>query len=207
MSLASVLPQVICLVILLLSFSLCSTEKNSQRHRRYALPLYYPRGGSFKIVFGFAMPIPLGLKQSMAWGWNLQFQYVAPQYTNNTSIYPPIVGRSREKRDNFVSDRSLAYSGIEAILNRNGLNGRACLLRSICENAMDSLNHEANGLYGHLLHIALTPDYGDGKTDPDLDPVYLEAKKAGEYGVNCGSLYPDCEDGNGLLDMISLLDE
>jgi hypothetical protein len=191
------------LVIFLSVFPLCSFEKTLHRQKRF---LYYPNGGTFKIVLGFAIPIKLGLRQSMACGWNIQFQYPEPKTTNDTRIYPPIVGASRKKRDSFPNDRSLAYAGFEAILDRNGLNGRACLLRSICENAMENLHHEANGLYGHLLHIALTPDYGDGKPDPELDPVYLEAKEAGEFGVDCASLYPDCH-GDGLLDMISLLDE
>lgn len=51
------------------------------------------------------------------------------------------------------------------------------------------------------------PDYGDGEIAPDLDPIYMEAKRAGEFGVDCGSLYPHCQHGDGLLDMISLLDD
>ncbi|XP_973451.2 uncharacterized protein LOC662247 isoform X2 [Tribolium castaneum] len=189
------------IVVFLVLMQLCSLEKTLSRRKRF---LYFPNGGTFKLVLGFATPVKLGLKQSMAWGWNFQFQYAEPQTPNNTRIYPPIVGRSRIKRDGR-NDRALFYSAIEDILNRNGFSGRACLLRSICENALYSLHHEANGLYGHLLHIALTPDYGDGKAISDLDPVYLEAKKAGEFGVDCSSLYPDCS-GSGLLDTISLLE-
>ncbi|KAJ8977383.1 hypothetical protein NQ317_001984 [Molorchus minor] len=87
-----------------------------------------------------------------------------------------------------------------------GINGRECLLRSICENAVDSTFHEANGLYGHLLHIALTPNYGDGEVDPDLDPVYFDAQQAGEYGVECQSLYTECNSASGLLDSFSILE-
>lgn len=36
------------------------------------------------------------------------------------------------------------------------MDGRNCLLRSICENAMDSVDHEGNGIYGQLLHILLS---------------------------------------------------
>ncbi|XP_044258807.1 uncharacterized protein LOC123007521 isoform X2 [Tribolium madens] len=186
-------------LVFLVLIHLCSLEKTLYRQKRF---LYFPNGGTFKLVLGFATPVKLGLKQSMAWGWNFQFQYAEPQTPNNTRIYPPIIGRSRIKRDDR-NDRALFYSAIEDILNRNGFSGRACLLRSICENALHSLHHEANGLYGHLLHIALTPDYGNAISD--LDPVYLEAKKAGEFGVDCSTLYPECGDC-GLLDTISLLE-
>ncbi|RZC35090.1 hypothetical protein BDFB_012806 [Asbolus verrucosus] len=102
-------------VVLLSILPLCALENSLHRQKRF---LYYPNGGTFKLVIGFAIPVQLGLKQSMACGWNLQFQYAEPQTTNNTRIYPPIVGRSREKREDFVSDRALAYRGFEALLSR-----------------------------------------------------------------------------------------
>lgn len=40
--------------------------------------------------------------------------------------------------------------------SREGFDGRECLLKSICENAVDSLFQEANGVYGELLHIVFT---------------------------------------------------
>ncbi|KAJ8921367.1 hypothetical protein NQ315_002982 [Exocentrus adspersus] len=189
-------------------------EKVLQRNRRY---LVFPNGGTFKLVIGIAIPVKLGPMQTMAVGWNFQYQYAAPTNITQLRNYPPIVsGRARDKREDREtqenkeeeqkSDRALFYSGIESVLNNEGIDGRACILRSICENAVDSAFHEANGLYGHLLHIALTPSYGDGETDPDLDPVYLEAQKAGEYGVECDSLYSDCNYGNGLLDLFSVVE-
>ncbi|KAJ8950574.1 hypothetical protein NQ318_015707 [Aromia moschata] len=161
----------------------------------------------FQLVLGFGTPVKLGSKQSMAVGWNFQFQY--PEATNITQlqVYPPVVSsRAREKREMQESDRSLFYMAVEGILDREGINGRECILRSICENAADSTFHEANGLYGHLLHIALTPTYGDGEIDEGLDPAYLEAQKAGQYGVECYTLYPNCNLENGLLGFFSVLE-
>lgn len=52
------------------------------------------------------------------------------------------------------------------------------------------------------------PNIEDGITEPDdINAVYYDAKKAGEYGVDCMTLYPECPYGNGLLDMISLFDD
>lgn len=62
----------------------------------------------------------LGSKQSMAVGWNLQYQYSEAQNVTQLETYPPIVSRSREKRDqsHSLSDRAIAYIGIESVLER-----------------------------------------------------------------------------------------
>ncbi|CAH0553692.1 unnamed protein product [Brassicogethes aeneus] len=202
----------LCFYLVILDKGLCEImDEEKVLHRDKRFLLVYPFGGTFKIVISVGLPVMLGIKQSMAIGWNLQWQY--PCATNITQLeqsYPPVVGRhSREKRDNRPSDRLLAYRGFENILDRHGINGQECLLRSICENAVQSTFHEANGLYGKLIHIALTPDYGDGEIEPDLDAVYTDAQRAGEYGVDCRTLYPDChyEGNRGLLDVISILDK
>lgn len=107
---------------------------------------------------GFAIPVSLGTKQSMGMGLNFQFQFTEPADLNDVlPPYPPIV--VREKRENpkiNMSDRILTYLAIESLLDKHGVKGRECLLRSICENAMYPLNHNANGLYGELLHIIFT---------------------------------------------------
>lgn len=51
-----------------------------------------------------------------------------------------------------------------------------------------------------------SPTYGDGVADEDLDPIYLEAQRAGEYGVECDSLYPNCGMDSGFLGLFSILE-
>lgn len=54
----------------------------------------------------------------MAVGWNFQFQYAEATNATQLESYPPIVSaRSRDKRE-VISDRELAYSGVESLLNR-----------------------------------------------------------------------------------------
>lgn len=74
----------------------------------------------FQLVIGIGIPVKLGSKQSMAVGWNFQFQYSEAQNTTYVETYPPIVSRSRDKRDeNYpVSDRAMAYLGVESIMDR-----------------------------------------------------------------------------------------
>lgn len=63
------------------------------------------------------MPVKLGVNQTMAWAVNFQAQYSV--ISNITGIqYPPILSRSRDKREEKYNDRALAYKGIESIMNR-----------------------------------------------------------------------------------------
>uniref|UniRef100_A0A6P7G1X2 Uncharacterized protein LOC114336716 n=1 Tax=Diabrotica virgifera virgifera TaxID=50390 RepID=A0A6P7G1X2_DIAVI len=195
--------------IMILTFFIQFYDINSLKHKhRSKRYLVYPYGGSFKIVIGIGIPVKLGSKQSMAIGWNLQMQYAVAQNITQLQSYPPMYSgkRSVDFPPDAKSDRVIFYTAFEELFDSEGLNGRQCLLRSICENAMDSLAHEANGLYGKLFNIVLTPNYGDGEVSPDLDPSYLDAQKAGEYGVECQTLYPSCALKDGLLNLFSILD-
>lgn len=50
------------------------------------------------------------------------------------------------------------------------------------------------------------PTYGDGEADPELDTVYLDAQRAGEFGVECDTLYPNCQIDSGFLGLFSVLE-
>lgn len=60
------------------------------------------------------------------------------------------------KTENFslLSRRNL-YQLIEYKLGAYGLNGRACLMRLICEVSQSNF-YETNGVFGSLFHILLT---------------------------------------------------
>lgn len=73
-----------------------------------------------QLVLGIAIPVKLGSRQSMAIGWNFQYQYSEAQNASQIETYPPIVSRSRDKRDqkDIWNDRALAYLAIESMLER-----------------------------------------------------------------------------------------
>lgn len=112
----------------------------SGRSKRFVV---FPFGGTFKVtvnyervsaqwiyvvldpmpqlVIGIGIPVKLGSRQSMAIGWNFQYQYATAQNVTQLETYPPIISsRSRDKREERgpISDRELAYSGVESLLNR-----------------------------------------------------------------------------------------
>lgn len=58
---------------------------------------------------------------------------------------------------NGSSDNSrwIAYKALEGIANNNGMGGKDCVLRTICESASTPISHKS-GIFGELLHILLT---------------------------------------------------
>lgn len=60
----------------------------------------------------------MGSKQSMACGWNFQFQYGVATNITDLQVYPPIISKSRERRSNYISDRRLAYLSVENMIDR-----------------------------------------------------------------------------------------
>lgn len=58
---------------------------------------------------------------------------------------------------NGSSDNSrwIAYKALEGIANNNGMGGKDCVLRTICESASSPISHKS-GIFGELLHILLT---------------------------------------------------
>lgn len=69
-----------------------------------------------------------------------------------------------------------------------GLPGRECLLRCICQAAETPLGH--NGLVGQLLHILLTPS--SSIYEPELNADFLQAEEDGLRGEDCEELYSNC---------------
>ncbi|CAH1980002.1 unnamed protein product [Acanthoscelides obtectus] len=195
-----ILLQASCCVWLILIGSLVEGGREHSRTKRY---LVFPRGGSFKIVIGIGIPVKLGTMQSMAIGWNFQAQYMLPQNITQLQSYPPVVGR--RKRDGEKNDRELFYTALEKILDSEGYNGRQCIVQGICDTALATFHHDENGLYGELLHILFSPNYGYDDTTPDIDAVYLDAQQAGRYGVDCKTLFPDCNMRRSFLDLFSVL--
>ncbi|KAL1506606.1 hypothetical protein ABEB36_005935 [Hypothenemus hampei] len=195
--------QYLLFLVFLVQFHLLTSVQIHHRQKRYLL---FPFQGTFKTVLSFAIPWKLGPKQEMGVGWNFQFQYPLPYNTTAFSNYPPTLSRSaRDKRDSseIMSDRAMFYRGVESFLERHDINGKQCLLKTICENA--DYNHftDESGLLVQILHVFLTPNNGNG-VDPMLDPDYSDAQKAGEFGVDCTSSYPDCNMERSFFNLFSI---
>lgn len=170
------------------------------RQKRFLL--FNPNGGVAKYVAGYLGPIDTEKFINCNAIRNFQFQYDLP--TNITTIFSKVPARQRSMNGepHFKPDtsRKIAYELVEAVLAREGKNGRECLLRTICEVAETPMEH--NGLVGELLQTFFTP----GKHEK-LPRDYIHARQAGINRIDCVKLFPDCPFGDGILDSVSLIEE
>lgn len=109
--------------------------------------------------------MPVETKDRVNWrtlnlGYNFQAQYI-PLPT--VSFLWTRFDRSLEQRKqqfeqdgSYVNDgtRNYVYKAYEMLMDRRGLNGKQCLLRSICEAAQAPIEHV--GVFDEILHLFLT---------------------------------------------------
>ncbi|XP_030387546.1 uncharacterized protein LOC115634119 [Scaptodrosophila lebanonensis] len=123
-------------------------------------------------------------------------------YGSNASFFEQMLAKSESELDlpemkpdinmNSLSRyRWAAYKGFEALGLRMKLNGRECVLKSICESAMTPFD-ERNGLLGELLHILLTPSSSKDALSVHTDNDYLHAEQLGHKGADCDQVYSRC---------------
>ncbi|XP_069694278.1 uncharacterized protein [Periplaneta americana] len=169
-------------------------RSSHSRKRRF---LVYPEGGSYvELIMGFGLPI-LVQEQSLTMGTVVKLLYSVP--TNSTHYTDPAFRERRAPR----TSRWDIYSMLEATCDRLGLDGRACVLRAICEAADATLQY--NGLAGEIIHVLLTPSSTTEESRSYMDSEYHAAERLGkEISGSCHLLYSEC--GVGLLDFISKIE-
>nr|KAF7412780.1 hypothetical protein H0235_012631 [Vespula pensylvanica] len=151
------------------------------------------------LVVGFAVPIKLA-GRILVYGQNFQFQYALPQNATFFSNLSQNRVFSRRRRHLDWYGRDLLFNTLEQNFQRNGLDGRECLKKSICEAVVDPLIDE--GLIGELLHLLLTPEHAE---DPSFPEDFLQAAEVGKRNKDCSKIFSSCPDGQGFLDRISRL--
>ncbi|XP_026465102.1 uncharacterized protein LOC113367737 [Ctenocephalides felis] len=179
---------------------------NSPNHNRMGKYLTFPPGDKIttpQFAFFVAIALPLANRQDIFLSYNYEFNYDLPE--NHTEIWedvpttwaiedPPDHQDFLERRRRSLN-RTTAYHTIQKHFEHVGLEGKHCLLRTICEAAEMPLHH--NGLIGDLFHIFLLPSTSK---DEGLPKSYAEAEAAGNKG-DCNFYKNKCD--FGLLDLVS----
>lgn len=99
--------------------------------------------------------------------------------------------------DTFLS-RQIVYQFFESKLNSFGLNGNACLLKTICQVADVALGRN-NGVLGDLVHVIFSPSTSRDR----VGKKYFRAEQEGAYG-GCHRYNDRCP--RSILDFISIAD-
>ncbi|XP_050293765.1 uncharacterized protein LOC126734266 [Anthonomus grandis grandis] len=115
------------------------------------------------------------------------------QLPDNSSYYNmPSLATLDAHRKKRSTSRWLAYDFLEQILKRNNYpDGKACLLKSICEVASIKLEERA-GLLAEIVHTILTPSSTKDDIRDHSDNEYHAAEKLGQEDGKCGQLFPEC---------------
>nr|XP_022900456.1 uncharacterized protein LOC111413653 [Onthophagus taurus] len=140
------------------------------------------------MVIGIGLPVDVP-HHSVTWGVVFRSYYLLP--TNASQFTNPLAYNdvSRKKR---TPTRWDLYSALEYFSESSGLgNGRACLLRSICEISSTPLETR-NGLLSEILHLLLTPSSTEEIPISHSDHEYWAAEKLGKETENCAILFPEC---------------
>ncbi|XP_015840908.2 uncharacterized protein LOC107399276 [Tribolium castaneum] len=154
------------------------------RQKRY---LIWKEGINWvQMIAGIGLPIELR-DQSITVGTVVKAYYLLP---NNSTYYThPSIDYARKKRS---SSRWVAYKLIESFFERNGYgDGKACLLRSICEVSAKPFERKT-GILAEIIHAILTPSTTRETLDNHLNCEYHAAEKLGKEVDNCEALFPEC---------------
>ncbi|XP_058055836.1 uncharacterized protein LOC131207243 [Anopheles bellator] len=171
-----------------------TSEQHRERVKRW---LSYPiNGGLAKMVFGIVVPIRFHhpLPRIIVNTYNMQAAYRIP--ANIIDPRPETIFMNRAAEPD--ASRGQLFRVLERTFDRADRNGRACVLRAVCEVAATPLKH--NGLIGEIIDVIFTPNPSEL-----LDIVYLEAQNYGSSGRDCIQLYPSCPSGKGIFDSVSVL--
>ncbi|XP_078034616.1 uncharacterized protein LOC144468783 [Augochlora pura] len=87
----------------------------------------------------------------------------------------------------YGGERALLYSTAEDMIENFGLNGKACLLRAICEIQGHPLNNF--GLIGEMLKLFFT---ASKSPFANLLADYVEAENRGKFHGECWPYFKDC---------------
>ncbi|KAI5643904.1 DM4/DM12 family domain-containing protein [Phthorimaea operculella] len=178
----------------LLIFLLIAYSTGLERQKR----LVFPPTSLFGIFMAIAVPLDIPDKNVFV---SYNFEGNFSPVTNITQIdevlfpgLPVVTGRQSRS-----VTRELAYTVLETHFKQNGMKGKECMLRNICEAAETPLHH--NGLLGHILHIVFTPS---ASQDEGLEDAYYQAEADGLRG-DCDKYRDGCP--FSLFDIITRLVE
>lgn len=141
--------------------------------------IIFPTGSDLSFDVGLSIPIAALSATSTTFDIGVPFTYNLPNSTAS------LVYSGRKIED----EHSAVFEMAEDLLNKFGINGKACVLRLICELA-EARGLPYNGLLGKAFETLFLLDYGLSNTDRLYE--YISARMYGEHTGDCVSAYPQC---------------
>ncbi|XP_066141783.1 uncharacterized protein [Euwallacea fornicatus] len=139
------------------------------------------------MIFGLGIPVEVNLN-SVVMGSTIKAYYLLP---DNSSVFTnPSIGDYQRKRRS--ASRWKIYELIESYLEQNHYeDGKACLLKSICQISAIKLE-ERSGLLAEIVHNILTPSSTKEELEDHTNYAYHFAEKVGKQVGKCDHVFPEC---------------
>jgi len=143
--------------------------------RKRSLLSGLPTGSSLAVDFSLSVPIDTLKGSSSTFDIAIPFTFEMP--STKSAI--------RRVED----DHATVYEMAENFISRFGMDGKACVLRTICELA-ESRGEHHDGLVGKTMETILLLDYS--MSDSERLYEYIAARTYGEHHGHCDKAYPQC---------------
>nr|CAH7717358.1 unnamed protein product [Callosobruchus chinensis] len=177
---------VLPVLLYLVDAQLLDTSKHIlSRKKRW---LIWSDKGPNWVQFIFGLGLPLKVKdQDITLGPVIKAFYLLP---TNTSVYTrPSIDIARRKRS---TSRWRVYEAFENFMERYKYgDGRACVLRSICEVSHTPLD-ERSGILAEIVSAILRPSSTTDPLEHHTNGEYFAAEELGKKMENCERLFPEC---------------
>nr|XP_027209229.1 uncharacterized protein LOC113802803 [Penaeus vannamei] len=158
-------------------------DKTEVKSRRKRATLYWPEDSQFVAEFYFTIPISAPSGVTIPFTIDVPYKFKLPNVTSS------ILGRgtANSKTSHYFSERLDVYGVVEGIFEKFGMNGKACMLRAVCERAESHLVEA--GMLGEVISTILA---ASSASSSDEIYEYQTAEYYGKTHGDCWNLYPGC---------------
>ncbi|XP_071535368.1 uncharacterized protein [Panulirus ornatus] len=152
---------------------------------------------TLSLPFGRNLPVGYGASMTISIPFKIDFEQLGLTSVENPFGIFPTFGLFRKKRETFApfpgvnwagGDREMMYQVMEDSLYNVGLNGKACLLRAICEMFQIPLTN--HGFFGEVLELFFSASRAPYAEKRLRD--YIIAERTGRSTGDCTEYYFDC---------------
>ncbi|XP_043259118.1 uncharacterized protein LOC122401201 [Colletes gigas] len=160
---------------------ICATQSPIDAPRTLSRPkryLIFPEGSNVQLVFCLTIGT-YATENDVVMGMTVALAWELPSKVDDK------ISKLLDRKS-----RSIVFPKIEALLQSTGLDGRACVMRALCEAGQrDPADLGKGTLVQELLHAIFTLPK-DGRFERSEDRGYEHAHRTTE---NCSQLYPTCQ--------------
>ncbi|XP_071527775.1 uncharacterized protein, partial [Panulirus ornatus] len=149
------------------------------RSRKKRATLVWPSGSIFEVEFYLTIPITAPAGVTIPFTLDVPYRFKLPNLTTSNFL-----GRGQSHKD----DRFHLYGVIEGLFDKFGADGRACVLRAVCEHAQTHLM--GAGILGEVISTILVASSASSSSEEMHE--YVTAEFYGKSHGNCRSMYPTC---------------